>query len=391
MNNNISTKKVKILLIDDDEMFLTMLGNILEEEGYEIIKSTTGKDGIEKAKRESPDIVLVDFNLPDSSGLEISKKIYEFSPDISIIMMTGHTDLQIVISAMRQNLQDYLIKPINIEELKISLNKAIEKQTLIRENRELLKNLQEANKYLEKLNLDKNYFLSIVAHDFRNPLTSLKAYLSYSLATGAKELPEKYIKYLEIMKNEVEYLIKMVNDILDLSQIERGILKITKTTVNNLNEFIYKIAESMRPVLQNKNIEFVVNIEDNLPPIEIDTDRINQVIRNLLSNAWKYTPENGKITLQARKILSNDSKEYLEISVLDTGQGIPKESLDQVFDKYFRAHDQLTKEERSIGLGLAICKEIVNLHNGKIWAESEGINKGSKFIVLLPYNKETNT
>jgi signal transduction histidine kinase len=383
MNNY--TRKVKILLIDDDEMFLTMLGNILEEEGYEIIKSTTGKGGIDKVKEENPDIVLVDFNLPDGSGLEVSKKIYELSPDISIIMMTGHTDLQIVINAMRQNLQDYLIKPINIEELKVSLNKAIEKQALIRENRELLRNLQEANKYLEKLNLDKNYFLSIVAHDFRNPLTSLKAYLSYSLSAGVKELPQKYIKYLEIMKNEVEYLIKMVNDILDLSQIERGTLKITKTTVNNLNEFIYKIAESMRPVLENKNIEFIVNVEENLPPIEIDTDRINQVIRNLLSNAWKYTPENGKVTLQVRKTQSDDSKEYLEISVSDTGQGIPKEFLDQVFDKYFRAHDQLTKEERSIGLGLAICKEIVNLHNGKIWAESEGLNKGSKFTVLLPY------
>jgi signal transduction histidine kinase len=382
---NIYTRKVKILLIDDDEMFLTMLGNILEEEGYEIIKSTTGKGGIDKVKEENPDIVLVDFNLPDGSGLEVSKKIYELSPDISIIMMTGHTDLQIVINAMRQNLQDYLIKPINIEELKVSLNKAIEKQALIRENRELLRNLQEANKYLEKLNLDKNYFLSIVAHDFRNPLTSLKAYLSYSLSAGVKELPQKYIKYLEIMKNEVEYLIKMVNDILDLSQIERGILKITKTTVNNLNEFIYKIAESMRPVLENKNIEFIVNVEENLPPIEIDTDRINQVIRNLLSNAWKYTPENGKVTLQVRKTQSDDNKEYLEISVSDTGQGIPKEFLDQVFDKYFRAHDQLTKEERSIGLGLAICKEIVNLHNGKIWAESEGLNKGSKFTVLLPY------
>ncbi|HXC62667.1 MAG TPA: ATP-binding protein [Nitrospiria bacterium] len=231
---------------------------------------------------------------------------------------------------------------------------------------------------LKRLEHVRKDFVANVSHELRTPLTSIKGYLE-ALVDGAKDDPQKCLQFLEVAQQHADQLNNLITDLLQLSQIESGRYEWKRERINPGN-LIGKAIELMRPMAEKKHQSLTISSGSSLPPITGDTDRLTQVLINLLENAVKYTPEGGKIEVEARR--NGDS---MEIIVNDTGLGIPKKDLPRIFERFYRADRARSRELGGTGLGLSIVKHIVEAHGGGVQAESEP-GKGSKFTIVLPCN-----
>jgi len=220
-------------------------------------------------------------------------------------------------------------------------------------------------------------FFSSMSHELRTPLTSIKEGTGLLLDGVGGETTDKQRKLLTILAEESNRLIGVVNSLLDLSKMEAGMLNYQFETVN-LDPLIRKAVAEITPLVEAKQIVLETAIDAGLPPARLDPERMLQVLRNLLGNAVKFTPKGGRVRVAAR---CADGK--LEVSVQDSGPGIPAESVTAVFEKFRQGNHQGARTRQGTGLGLAIAKNIVSSHGGEIWAESE-LGQGSKFFFILP-------
>ena len=239
------------------------------------------------------------------------------------------------------------------------------------------RSLSQCREELESVNLLKSNFLSVVSHELRTPLTSIKAYTETLLDNVDTIKPETLKDFLTVMNEENERLIKLVDNMLNYSRMESGNLKVEKTSCN-----LRLLIEQVHGSLRGAFLAHGVNTELRLPrhPCRIEADRelIRQMLQNLMSNAAKFTPSGGKVT-----ITLEEEAAAARIIVQDTGDGIPEEQLEKIFERFHQVDASDTREHGGSGLGLAICKNIVDWHDGKIWVENVK-ESGAKFIVLLP-------
>lgn len=223
----------------------------------------------------------------------------------------------------------------------------------------------------------KSNFISTVSHELRTPLTSIQNAISIIEIAG--EVNEQQAKFISIATRNVERLTKLVNEILDFSKLESGKMEMNFSPVDIKTLANESIANIMN--LAGKR-EINENVPNDLPKVYADPSKLDQVFTNILDNAIKYTPDGGKITIEARKVNGKDSNDFVEIRISDTGIGIAPEKKERIFERFERG----TLYNKGAGLGLAIVKKIIESHNGKIWVESE-LGKGSTFIFTIPIAK----
>jgi len=238
-------------------------------------------------------------------------------------------------------------------------------------------NLTERNNIeneLKKSERLKTEFMNIAAHELKSPVTPIKGYLD--LIISDSETSKKIKNWASISLRNSERLLRLVNDILDVSRLDSDTMRFDMGKLN-IADIINEIAEDMKPAIENRNLEFKTHIPDNLPNILGDRHRLSQVLRNIIGNAIKFT-DNGYISIDAKK-----EEDSILISVEDTGTGISNEELKKIFSKFYQAYTGNDRNNEGTGLGLFICKEIVEKHDGKIWVESK-LRKGSKFLIKLP-------
>jgi two-component system sensor histidine kinase GlrK len=227
---------------------------------------------------------------------------------------------------------------------------------------------------IERMKAD---FFSSMSHELRTPLTSIKEGTGLLLDGVGGETTDKQRKLLTILAEESNRLIGVVNSLLDLSKLEAGMLNYQFETVN-LDPLIRRAVAEIAPLVEAKQITVEIAIEGPLPPARLDPERMLQVLRNLLGNAVKFTPKGGQVTVAATPV---DGK--LQVSVQDSGPGIPAESLTAIFEKFHQGNHKGAHTRPGTGLGLAIAKNIITSHGGEIWAESQ-FGQGSKFCFVLP-------
>lgn len=232
---------------------------------------------------------------------------------------------------------------------------------------------------------EQRQFVSNVSHELRTPLTSLRAYIE-TLNEGAWKDPKIAPKFLEVTQEETERMIRMINDLLSLSRMDRGTAKMDLEWVN-LNDFLSHVLNRFDMIVKNdekrdagkKKYTIKRDITKQDLWVEIDTDKMMQVIDNIINNAIKYSPDGGVITVSLHQ---NQNQVLLSIS--DQGLGIPRKDLGKIFKRFYRVDKARSRAQGGTGLGLAIAKEIVEAHHGRLWADStEG--KGSTFYIALPY------
>jgi two-component system phosphate regulon sensor histidine kinase PhoR len=224
----------------------------------------------------------------------------------------------------------------------------------------------------------KRDFVSSVSHELRTPLTSIKAFTATMLRDPTMPDPTR-VEFLNIIDEESNRLADLIEDLLDISRIESGSLKIASESVQ-VAEVVQGVMAALAPLAEKKNLILTCAIEPDLPEVTGDAGKLQSVVTNLVNNALKFTPQNGSIQVHL-----GQKDEQIVLSVKDTGMGIPAESLDRIFDRFYRVN-RPGKEIQGTGLGLTIVKEIVNLHKGSITVRSEP-DHGSEFIVALPVSQ----
>lgn len=382
--------KVDVLLVDDRAENLVALEVVLESLGQNLVKVQSGEAALKYLLRNDVAVILLDVQMPGMDGFETAKLIRqrERSQHTPIIFLTALKENDDLLSqGYTLGAVDYLYKPINstiltskvsvfIELFKKNLEVQQQAAQLIAKNEEIVR-AQAARQQAEEANRLKDEFLAIVSHEVRTPLNSI---LGWSQLLLKREFDTATTRRaLETIARNAQAQAKLIEDILDVSRLMRGKVELVLQRVN-LASLIHVTIDSVRPQLEAKSLEVNVQIEPNLPKIEADLERLQQIIWNLLTNAIKFTPEGGHIHIKA----SPASDNAVELEVSDTGIGIDPEFLPHIFDHFRQADSSAARTHGGLGLGLAIVRQLVELHHGKIHVYSDGCDEGSTFTVQFP-------
>ena len=232
---------------------------------------------------------------------------------------------------------------------------------------------RQAVEQLERLNRAKSEFVSIVSHEFRTPLTGIQGF-SEMMRDEPLTL-EEMREYAGDINKDAQRLNRMINEMLDLDRMESGRMTLHAERID-LNAVVDDVADRVRPNAPNHTL--TLDLQKDMPQLSADRDRMTQVVSNLLNNAVKYSPTGGRITITTRA-----DGDRVRFDVRDEGLGIPPDALETIFERFSRVDSQATRDIQGTGLGLPIVRQIVQLHGGKVWAESE-LGRGSVFHVVLP-------
>jgi signal transduction histidine kinase len=243
------------------------------------------------------------------------------------------------------------------------------------ENARLYEQAQAANQA-------KTEFMSVASHELKIPMTSIKGYAKLLTLGAGGDLNEQQRGFLEIISSNVDRMDRLVSDLLDVSRIEAGRLRVEMGRVD-LHEAIDTVIQSVKAQVEAKQLVLDVDIPASLPPVRGDNERIIQILTNLVSNAYKYTPKGGQIYVGINGQTDTAPPDRLTVSIRDTGVGISLEDQEMLFTKFFRADDPHVRDVPGTGLGLSITKSLVEMHGGEIWFHSEP-DRGTTFIFTLP-------
>jgi len=376
-------EKVRALLVEDDEDDY-LLARGLFDEAYggrcELQWVRDYNQALEIMERNEHDIYLLDYRLGAHTGLELLREALARRVKAPIILLTGQGDQEVDIEAMKSGAADFLIKgQITADLLERSIRYSIEQRRMEEERIRFITE-QEARTQAEAANRAKDEFLGMVSHELRTPLNAMLGWIQVlrksGLDTGTAE------RALDSLERNAMAQAKLIEDLLDISRIINNNLRLELRPVNPAS-VIEAAIETMRPSADAKSIEIESRLEASIKTISGDPDRLQQSVVNLLSNAIKFTPEGGKIYVCLGHIVE-EAGNWVEIKVSDTGCGIKEDILPHVFDRYRQAHNTPTGRTGGLGLGLAIVRQLIELHGGSVRAESEGEGKGATFIIRIP-------
>jgi signal transduction histidine kinase len=237
--------------------------------------------------------------------------------------------------------------------------------------------LNEANARLRELSAMKEEFLALTTHDLRSPLTVISGVINFFTSGRLGEMTAEQKNMVAMMERNTQNLIELVNDLLDASKLESGTMRLDAATIE-LRGLVGDLSEQMQPLAREKEIALEEDLPEDLPELRADRAKLRRILVNLVSNALKFTPKGGRVRLGASR-----EGGFVRVSVADTGVGIPREDLHDIFDKYAQARSRATRSEKGTGLGLYITRQLVELHGGKISVQSE-VGKGSTFSFTIP-------
>jgi signal transduction histidine kinase len=362
-----------ILLIEDNPGDADLVRLRLTEGQSQVRVNCVNRlaDGLASLTAETPSVVLLDLNLPDSHGADTFRRVMEHAPTVPIVVLSGQDDEGLAMKAVHQGVQDYLVKGnLSSKHLERSIRYAVERQALVR-----------ALEMTQKQQLEfKNRFLSHVSHELRTPLTCIHQYVTLILDGLAGPVAPDQSDHLKTVLKSVNQLHAMIRDLLEATRAESGKMRI-ETRCVVMSELVQQAAAMLRPTASEKHVGLEIGLDQRLPLVLADPDRVLEVLINLLDNAIKFTPPDGAVMLQASMVDADPGAVY--ISVSDTGRGISPEAKNLIFERLYQDPDSVDNNRSGLGLGLFICKEIVRLHEGRIWVSSEP-GQGSTFTFTLP-------
>jgi two-component system sensor histidine kinase/response regulator len=373
MNNDriMSSNTPEILIVDDTPANLKVLGDILEGEGYRVRPVRSGKLALEVAEKVMPHLILLDILMPDMDGFEVCRRLKENQKlsDIPVIFISVLNENADIVEALNSGGVDYITKPFHVEEVaaRISTHLNIFHQRKI---------IEEQSKELQKLNADKDKFFSIIAHDLRSPLIGFLG-LSRLLAEQLPRLTQAEIMDIASdIRNSSTDIYRLLENLLEWSQMERGLIpfkpgKVKLRTV--VDESLSMVLETTRI----KKIEISIDVPDFIY-VFADSNLLKSVFRNLVYNAIKFTPQEGRVKFTAGIF----GERNVKVSIRDTGIGMSPEMVENLFRLNVQTNRTGTEGEPSTGLGLILCKEFIEKLGGKLCIESEE-GKGSDFSFSL--------
>ena len=362
-----------ILLIEDNPGDADLVRLRLVESKSEVHVNCVPRlsDALACLDAETPSLVLLDLNLPDSHGAETFRRIMQKAPNVPVVILSGQDDEALALKAVHLGVQDYLVKgDITGKQLERAIRYAVERQGLLR-----------ALDISRKQQLEfKNQFLSHVSHELRTPLTCIHQYVTLLLDGLAGPLAPDQHDHLKTVLKSVNQLHAMIRDLLEATRADSGKLRVEARCIN-IGELMHQAVAMMRPIAAEKHVGLEIGLDMTIPLVYADPDRTLEVLINLIDNGIKFTPADGSVIVKASLVETDPTAVYL--SVTDSGRGIPPESLPQVFERLYQDPNAVDGNRSGLGLGLYIAKEIVILHGGRMWVASQP-GSGSTFSFTLP-------
>ena len=360
-----------VLIVDDNSNNLKIIAITLRELNYRLVIATNGQSAIEMVDKTRPDLVLLDIMMPGMDGYETCEiiKSKKENENLPIIFLTALNEKANIIKGFEVGGVDYITKPFNKEEL-IS---RVETHLELKFTQDALK---KNTKYLYELNSLKDKMFSVIGHDLRSPLGSVKMtleFLSETISEASREELQTTVDFLLKTTNEA---FSLLDNLLGWGRAQSGNISINKEIVN-LADLVNSVYLIHKKNIGAKNIEFLNNVEKGTT-ICADLNTITAVLRNLLSNAIKFTPNYGSIIISSVNL-----ENLVRIEVKDTGVGIPVENIPKLFDSTQHLTTYGTNSESGSGLGLNLCYDFVKRNDGEISVESE-TGKGTSFYIELP-------
>ncbi len=355
-----------ILIIDDEEALRDGCSQVLEKAGYAVLTAEQGIEGIKLAREHLPDMAFIDLKMPNISGMEIIEILSRDIPDIVLVMITGFATIVSAVEAMQKGAYDYLPKPFNPDQLRVLAKRGLEHRNLKIETKRLR---------VEKDLMERN-FITFVSHEMRSPLVVIRQYIEALNEIAGDRFDKDVNEIIDRCRKRIQNLEELVEHWLDISRIEDGTFAQQKVSLS-LDSIISRSVEEMIPLCRKRGISLETNIPQKLPQITGDAESLVRVFTNIIGNATKYTPEGGKITVTCQH-----DEFYINVSIADTGMGIPPDKLSLIFEPFFRCGEKNEKHSGS-GLGLTFCKKIMESHKGCI-AVSSKEGEGTTFVLTFP-------
>jgi signal transduction histidine kinase len=382
-----------VLLVDNDGDVAHTISSILRQSRYDVVVTTGADDALAAVRKRTFDVVLMELALAEADGLSLLTELRQNAPATYCIVLTGYASLESAVAALRRGAYDYLVKPCVIEDLKQTVGQAVAQRRLSllatqreRQLQELNDQLEarvlartaelmQANQRLAEANASKDRFLATLSHELRTPLTPLRAgidLLRARLPDGEEQL------ILDAMQRNLAQETRLINDLLDIARISAGKLSLDKRAVN-LGECLGTAVAMIEPRAAAKEQVIQLELRDAFPTLLADPVRLQQVAANLLDNAVKFSPVQGRIRMAAWRV---DNRVLLEVA--DNGPGIDPDHLAHVFEPFWQADLSSRRQYGGTGLGLAIAREIALLHDGELVAANVDPGPGACFTFSFP-------
>ncbi len=366
-----------ILLVEDSLTQAKQLHLILHSLGYAAELCDTAQAAADLLAQRPFQAVLLDLILPDAEGLDTFERVSQAARGVPIIILTALNDRALALAAVKRGAQDFILKGnLEPEALDRALRYAIERQGILTARDQLAAQLAARNAELAHLNEQKNHMLGVIAHDLRNPISVINIY-SELLLRRANTLPPASAEYVRGILDSSAFMRRLVDDILDIAKIEAGKLLLNRQPTP-LRDLIEANIALHAPIAEEKGVLLALEADADLPLLDIDALKIQQVLGNLLQNAIKFSWPDSRVTLRAFT-----SPGYLHVEVADRGVGMEPDYLSELFQPFSVPSREGTRGERGSGLGLAIARKIVEGHGGRLTASSTP-GEGSTFSMRLP-------
>jgi two-component system, sensor histidine kinase and response regulator len=349
-----------LLVVDDNEMNRDMLSRRLQREGYNVLIAEDGYIALEMMKAQKFDLIILDVMMPGLNGFEMLPMIRQTHSlaELPVILATAKDRSDDIVEGLKLGANDYVTKPIDFPVLLARLRTHMQLQ------------------HLAQL---KDEFLRIASHDLKNPLSSvmMSAHVAIDMVPPGTPMPEQIYQMLTFIVKRSEEMRKIISDFLDFQAMEDGNLTLEPKPLN-LNEMARRVVESNTDYANSKKISVEADLDQGLPEISGDESRLEQVAQNLVSNAIKFGASGDKVVVRTGVQAGSAILE-----VVDSGPGLSEDDMNKAFVKYARLSNKPTGGEKSSGLGLAICKQMVELHGGRIGVRNNPA-RGATFWFSLP-------
>jgi signal transduction histidine kinase len=358
--------KSKILIVDDVPKNIQVVATTLKEAGYDISFAQNGKRALDMCDRHQYDLILLDIMMPGMDGIEVCRhlKADERHQDIPVIFLTAKSDTESITAAFEAGGVDYVTKPFKAPELLARVKSHL--------------TIRNQQKQLKELNATKDRFFSIIGHDLKGPFTGLLGFSELLIEESQDTPPEDLRHYYKLIHQSAKQGYDLLSNLLEWSRTQSGKIQYDPQTIN-----LHALAEDSINLLQNladkKNISIHNKLNKNTS-ITADKNMVVTILRNLINNALKFTPNGGDVWLNAQQ---ND--DHILISVKDNGVGMTEDKLKQLFRIDQNISTKGTNQETGTGLGLIVCKEFAEKHGGTLSVESKK-GQGSTFMLRLPIN-----
>jgi signal transduction histidine kinase len=357
----------RILLADDNADVREYVRRLLAQR-YEVEAVGDGRAALTAARAHKPDLVLTDVMMPGLDGFELLRELRadDSLKSVPVVMLSARAGEEARVEGLAAGADDYLVKPISARELHAHVSARLE---LSRMHAQLQRELRESARR-------KDEFLATLSHELRNPLAPLRNSLQLLRLAGQSDPVAAPIH--EMMERQVNHLVRLVDDLLEMSRISRGALELRKERLD-VAAFVRNAIETSDPLIQAAGHELTVSVPE--VPVWVDGDpvRLAQIVANLLNNAAKYTDPGGQIAVHARAEAGT-----AVISIRDNGCGIAPETLPRVFEMFTRGIQPSGRDQGGLGVGLALARRLTEMHGGTLTARSEGAGRGSEFTLRLP-------